>query len=291
MSFVPNAVNLERHGPALRPQRLGVRRASTFTGFCSKHDDAVFAPLEKQPFTGAPEQCFLLAYRALARELHLKQATLRYWDARCATQPLLEDPSPTARFLKGFLRGTRQGATDLASHKREYDEALLGADYSRLRAHVMELSDPASVMCSGGIIPEHTFTGERLLDLMRHPGRASLLSVSAFADATLGFVVFAWLKDHTKYCERLVGSLSTLSDSSLTSSLIRFFFECCENLHMQPSWWRGLSPAARERLIAHMNPSSEFKSRDLARDFFTNDGIDYGNWHLERRYDVGYSRR
>ena len=97
------------------------------------------------------------------------------------------------------------------------------ADYSRLRAHGMELSDPASVMCSGGIIPEHTFTGERLLDLMRHPGRASLLSVSAFADATLGFVVFAWLKDHTKYCERLVGSLSTLSDSSLTSSLISFF--------------------------------------------------------------------
>ena len=82
LSFLPNATNLEKYGAALPPQRRGIRLASTFTGFCAKHDDSVFAPLEKVPFTGTSEQCFLLAYRALARELYLKKVNLRYWDRR-----------------------------------------------------------------------------------------------------------------------------------------------------------------------------------------------------------------
>ena len=77
LSFVQSAVAMMEHGSAAPPQRRGIRRASTFTGFCTKHDNAVFVPLEKAPFEGTKEQCFLLAYRALARELYLKRGVLR----------------------------------------------------------------------------------------------------------------------------------------------------------------------------------------------------------------------
>ena len=56
------------------PRLLGINRASTFTGFCSKHDNNIFQPLEKSKFTGTQEQCFLLGYRALAREIYTKKA-------------------------------------------------------------------------------------------------------------------------------------------------------------------------------------------------------------------------
>ena len=270
LSFVPNAANLERYGTALRPQQLGVGRASTFTGFCSRHDDAIFAPLEKRTFTGTSEQCFLLAYRALARELHLKRATLEYWDARFGkTKPGVEFAPPVARsMLSGFLRGTRKGEADMTSHKRDYDEVLLAENYEDVRAHVIELSDPPAVMCSGGIVPEHTFLGEQLIDLVHHRGRLSLLSVSSFADGARGFVVFAWLEDGSNYCERLVKSVNQLSDIDLTSSLIRFVFECCENVHMRPSWWEGLPASVQDELVVRMDGSSEFTSRDRARNFF-----------------------
>src|SRR5262245_41520701 len=29
---------------------VGVNEASTFTGFCQRHDDSLFAPIEKRPF-------------------------------------------------------------------------------------------------------------------------------------------------------------------------------------------------------------------------------------------------
>lgn len=287
-SFVPSAYNLKRHGPAFPPQQLGVKRASTFTGFCSNHDNAIFAPLEKVPFAGTPEQCFLLAYRALARELHLKQSTLAYWDDRLLKQKAFDPTPPLDRlFLNGFLKGTRKGVADLTSHKADYDQMLIGGNYSGVRAHVVELSRPPSVMCSGGIVPEHTFGGEKLIDIPNHRQRLSLLSFSSFADSAAGFVVFAWVDDGTDYCDRLLQSLKRLPPELLTASLIRFFFECCENVHIQPSWWQGLTASVQDRLAARMDVSSEFIPRDQARDFHSEDGVVYGHWDVVRRYDVG----
>ena len=289
MSFVPDISNIVRYGSAFPPQRLGVARASTFTGFCSKHDDSIFAPLEKRPFTGTAEQCFLLAYRALARELHLKRATLAYFET-CLheTQHVHGAPPPVAGFsLNGFLNGTRKGMADMTSHKDDYDSVLIAKDYRRVRAFVIEMPEPPAVMCSGGIVPEHTFLGEKMVDIANHRGRLHLLSFSSFADATGGFVVFAWLDDRSNYSERLVQSLQLLPANALTSSLIRFFFECCENIHIGPSWWQSLSASVQDSLIARMDGSSEFAPRDRARNFYSDNGLRYGDWQVNRSYEIG----
>jgi hypothetical protein len=73
-SFRFSVQGLLKASGALRPELVGINQASTFTGFCSEHDRAIFAPLETMPFTATPEQCFLLCYRAVAREIFTKQA-------------------------------------------------------------------------------------------------------------------------------------------------------------------------------------------------------------------------
>ena len=76
-SFVPSLENLRKNQGTLAPELLGIQKASTFTGFCAWHDRSIFAPLEQQKFYGTPEQCFLLGYRALAREFYTKRAATR----------------------------------------------------------------------------------------------------------------------------------------------------------------------------------------------------------------------
>ena len=50
---------------------VGRNLATTFEGFCSAHDAALFAPIDTRPFDPADrQQLFLYAYRAVARELH-----------------------------------------------------------------------------------------------------------------------------------------------------------------------------------------------------------------------------
>jgi hypothetical protein len=59
-----------------RPTKLalrGLRNTSVFNGFCTKHDKALFAPIEDMPFICSQEQLFLHAYRATAKEYYLRQ--------------------------------------------------------------------------------------------------------------------------------------------------------------------------------------------------------------------------
>ncbi len=62
---------------SLRLHRIGWREASTFTGFCAKHDSSTFEPLETAEFTATEEQCFLVGYRALCHEVYQKTGALR----------------------------------------------------------------------------------------------------------------------------------------------------------------------------------------------------------------------
>lgn len=48
----------------------GIKKFSTFSGFCSGHDKAIFQPIEDVAFTATAKQKDIYAYRAAAKELH-----------------------------------------------------------------------------------------------------------------------------------------------------------------------------------------------------------------------------
>lgn len=56
------------------PKKIGINNASTFTGFCSFHDKNIFSPIENEEFKVTKANCFLVSYRAVAREAFVKEA-------------------------------------------------------------------------------------------------------------------------------------------------------------------------------------------------------------------------
>ena len=287
LSFGANVTTLKRHGTALPPQPRGIGSASTFTGFCTKHDNEIFAPLEKAPFTATREQCFLLAYRALARELYLKTNTRVHYERRLPH--FANQLGVTHPFVLGtatFIQGTADGERDLSSHKRDYDRSLLARDHSSVNSYIIQLAAPPPMMCSGAFIPEHTFTGK---PLERFPNRSSTrqteMTVSSFADIRgQGFIVFAWLDDPKDYAAQFVDSLSNIPDPDVTGPLLRFIFEYCENVHIQPSWWQNLAESTQRALISHMDMESELDPFGAGRDFYSADDVSCPPWPVTRRY-------
>lgn len=287
LSFDIDVTGLKTHGTALPPRRRGIRKASTFTGFCTKHDSSIFAPLETAPFSGNREQCFLLAYRALARELYIKTNALKHFRRRLPElagqfglhHPLVLD-------FAAFTQGTEQGDKDLTFQKREYDRVLLGGDYSEMNAYIIQLADVPPVMCSGAFIPEHTFDGEQLETFLGPSrNRKTGMTISSFADTEArGFVVFAWLRDPCGHAAEFIDSIDDIPDDHITGPILRFMFEYCENVHIQPSWWQSLPIPTRDALIGHMDTASEFRDVAAARDFFSDDGVDYPKWSVACRY-------
>ena len=230
----------------------GVRVASTFTGFCGRHDTELFRPLETQEFGGTPEQCLLLAYRAVCRELYAKQGTLALADTlrELDRGRDSEVQREVQSRIGGVLTGSSLAVQDLTGLKAAMEAYIFGRDFGSVHGHVILLDCVPEFMASAMLNPEYDFQGRRLQDL----GPASdvdWLSFSLIATDTGGAVVFTWLGEN-RVAEQLVNSLDTVADADVGHAIVRFTFEMTENVYASPVWWEGLSADERSQLLRRM---------------------------------------
>ena len=283
-SFMPSPENFKKHHGVCFPELRGVKRASTFNGFCSKHDDAIFAAIEKQHFSVTPEQCFLLGYRALAREIYTKRAAASLTDLRRNMdrgRPLeAQMDIQTLNFLNEI--GVAAGLSDNAYYKSIYDEILQAQDFAEVRYYVIEVEGAPDVMCSAAVSPEQDFNGLKLQDIGDLTKTPDLLSFTSFFGGNAGAIVFVWTADSDRACERLIESLHAIDDSHVTAALLRLFFEHSENVHMRPDWWEGLKEASRQAIVRRMTASvNPLMSRPDA--ILADDGLQVPSWKVLRR--------
>lgn len=278
---------LEKNNGIAIPSLRGIGNASTFSGFCSTHDNSIFAPLEKGEFTASQEQCFLLSYRAFTREVYTKRAMadgqefIRNGDRG---KSIVEQQEHQATHYFSNI-GISAGVRDNEQRKALFDLILDKRSFESVRAYVIELQSPPPVMLSGSFSPEQDFEGNALQDLGDLTRLPDLISANAFSGGDKGVIVFSWLAEEKASCD-LAQSLSRIPDLQLTDALLRLFLESCENLHMQPEWWEGLSESQRTALINRMDISA---NPEVARDSscLRDDGVRVMPWTVQKRYWVG----
>ena len=285
LNFSPD--NLEKnHGVAI-PELFGIRKASTFTGFCSGHDDEIFKPLEKRTFCGTPEQCFLLGYRALSREIYTKRAAAAFFDMhrdadRGKTLAAQVEIQKSNQFLKVGLVAALK---DLDHYKSICDGILESHEFDNVRAYIMEFEAAPPVMCSGVIFPEQDFAGAELQDLVDFSNTPDLLCFTSFYGGERGVVAFSWLLESERTCGAFIESLMAMPDEFVTAALLRFFFTHCENVHMNPDWWERLPEGTRNALIRRMAMSAE-PLMERPKAYLADDGLVLSSWPIVRRHQI-----
>lgn len=257
-AFTPTLENLIKHKGALRAELVGINHASAFTGFCSTHDTKLFSPLELHDFTASQEQCFLLAYRAYAREIYTKKAaaTSAKVNAQMARGQPIEKQLQVQSFSAVYNVGLSAALNDIAHHQPRFERLLLSSDFSTVRAYVVTFDSPPPVMCSGAFGPEQDFEGSPLQDLNDLSKVPSIIGVTSFYGGQHGHFVLVWLPDDDAVCVPFVKSLASIPDAELSSALVRFMFEFFENVHISPVWWSSLSDLHRTALEARMAASA-----------------------------------
>lgn len=281
--FGNNIADIEKSKGLLLPKFSGIGKASTFTGFCGTHDNSVFAPIEKNPFTVSQEHCFLLSYRAICRELFTKQAA--------------SDLKPYQRTLDrgrdlGFQRfmqrqlnqqnlGIEAGLQDIKRYKSGYDTALLSNDYSQSFYYAINFSNTPDILCSAGQSPSIDFNGKTLQNLGDLNAELDHLTFSIIAIDKGGVAVFSWLGDCPASVQ-FIQSLHSQSDSEIPHSLVRYIFEFFENTYFSPNWWDSLPDSSklsiRRRFSTAINP---FKVR--YSDCLKDDGLRPVSWQISSR--------
>ena len=288
-AFIHSFENLTQNHGVLRPELYGINKASTFTGFCAYHDKQLFSPLEDQEFVGSKEQCCLLAYRAQAREYFTKISSAKLLDfmkqADRGKSPLEQFDIQSMAFAHGL--GTEAGVRDATIYKKKLDSILTTKNFSNINAFILNFKKTPSVFCSAGIFPECDFQGNHLRDLFDLKTTPDLLTFSTIATKNGGAAVFTWLIDNDSKgnCEKFINSLKTIEPENITSSLIRFFFEFCENVFMEPTWWESLDKAKQDSLMNRIVSAASLLEERNA-ECLCADNLTFDDWEFFKTQEV-----
>lgn len=145
MGTKPSLSSLIKSKGKLALEKVGINKASTFTGFCSVHDKAIFSPLEDEKIILNDKQLFLMAYRGFCRELFHKEqnketaALMKEFDR--GQDKILQ--AKIQNYSGEFDSGVDLALRDLGYIKEEMDAILISENYSKINHCVFELSDYA----------------------------------------------------------------------------------------------------------------------------------------------------
>lgn len=228
-AFFSQHTDFSLDGP--RVLRVGWKEASTFTGFCSKHDGATFRPLETRDFDGSLEQCFLVGYRALCHEIHQKSRMLK---SQRTFLKLIDRGLPVdaqvemQRMGAAQEAGFRKGLEDFGRLKTIMDKQLLERAYSGWDRTVIAFNGPLSIASTGAVSPNRDLEGAQLQVLHDPNAAAQEVLFGTVATPGGGAAIFLCRADET-IPQTFVEGLVRKAPERVCSLIAQFAFVYIEN--------------------------------------------------------------
>lgn len=244
------------------PEPVGIGTASTFMGFCGKHDNKLFEPIEQQSFVLNEKAAFLLSFRALSYEYLMKQNALETIEIQRAMDKGkdFETQKAIQHHLHIHKAGLLRGMRDIEQWKSTYDAKFLAGDFSSIPHYALGFDGVLPLVCCGGFHPEVDLNGEKLQIITR--GNAEMehvcLNVSAMGNKT--FAAFGWNGANGGPAQQFAESFSEIPTLEKANALLHVAVEQLENTYFKPSWWQGISESDRAHLVKRMQNGIGFNS-------------------------------
>jgi hypothetical protein len=139
-------------GPVISFEDVGRNQATTFAGFCSEHDSNIFKAIDTNPFNPIDsEHLFLVAYRAVARELHaLMDGATKIQETYQKRVEIGidsgDEPTPAGLLAVEHIMKAHQTFV----YKCSLDEALVSRKHDAVAHHVITINheEPTIAVCS-----------------------------------------------------------------------------------------------------------------------------------------------
>ncbi|MBB2497488.1 hypothetical protein [Aquipseudomonas ullengensis] len=261
------------------PQKIGWKKASTFSGFCKYHDNELFKPIDNYPLEPNSEQVALYAYRCMCREYFTKEnvaTSLKNFINNSALH------AEQKNFLEASYMGHSLGFQRLQYHKKYFDAALLSKSYSEFQFLTLTSNSPWHLQLSGVLYPDFDFLGGGLQDLGDFKSPLDFITFFTAPLAQGWSFTLCWHASSNNSCVALARSLASAVScgASPQDALLRFSFSCCENHAFRITWWDSLPVLAREAILSRValmaDPEAPVPSDYLAKGL---EGI--AGWEVE----------
>lgn len=240
------------HGPSVELKLVGRNNATTFTGLCSVHDTSIFKPIEvgEVDVTNS-EHLFLLAYRAVVKELH----TVMEWAYRL--QPVYQkrvelglSPKNEPDDAGWFATERLMASYETWLYKSQYDQALLSRDFSAVSHEVIELAVQSPTIAVNSLTCDTE---------IRTDDDVARVALNVFPRQDNVVAVFSYLTKEKQHARAFHDQISQSSGDYQKYLLSRLILRCCENFVLSPAYYDTMSPE-RKAAIQHFFMTTVLKN-------------------------------
>ncbi|WP_256930995.1 YecA family protein [Bacillus thuringiensis] len=214
-------------------------KATTFTGFCDKHDTLVFKDIEtKEIDVTSNKQCFLFAYRAFALELHKKKESLKSRQQLFKVRPTL---SKEIEFIAQY-RYAELALNDVSVYKKFFDKALINENYDMIQSTTFTFDYEVSMAACGGFTLTYDIKGNKMNDIhSMEDERLKTLFFTIIPNNGKTYFIFSWIKYDNAFFKDYIQQLEGLTEEQFKTYINNFLPSYTENLVVAPSLWSSFT--------------------------------------------------
>ncbi|WP_095079329.1 hypothetical protein [Pseudomonas sp. Irchel s3h17] len=274
---IQKSISNDRSKFPLSLELQGLRDVSVFNGFCRTHDRDLFACVETRPFDFNPEQLFMLAYRAVARESYLKRKQHESFPSleKFAAMHGIKEELQLTELAEQYLTAILDGASEIETLKSKLDELLIAKDWGKLVSRALIFPEPPSVVASFAVQPSADLNGNRLQNMADRTVELSHVMVSVIPLKAGSAAIFSWLDTANDAPLRLFESLA--HSGAPTKAVIHAALDLSENVALSPEWYESLEPTTKNYIKSRIFNLSQdeiyaIRGNPLAR------SPDLGDW-------------
>ncbi|WP_219702125.1 hypothetical protein [Marinomonas lutimaris] len=263
MYFKPIFHNIMKNNGKFAPKLEGIKKASTFFGFCSVHDAELFSPIENNVFIDCEEHSLLLGYRTFCKEIYAKSEQMRMHQE---SYKILKDDHSDPQLLRNLdmqYHGMELAESELSSLKFYLENLIVNKRYESVKFLSIRTASLTEFMCSGALIPEISFNGYYIQYLGQPKHSSDYLSLNIFSSDLGGVILFQWVDESQKNIGFLLDLLKK-GLKNIPEYITRFVFEFLENTFMSPLWWNSLSQTDKKIIQNRVMNFSDHESNCLS---------------------------
>jgi hypothetical protein len=220
--------------PHVEFKLVGRRRATTFTGLCSKHDSELFGEIETQEIDLENSyHRFLLSYRAILKETHSSRKAAI--DTQINYEKGVEEgiypdgPCPAGISAVELM----MAASQLDEPKQVHDQAYMSKDYSKI-SHICLYLDVSPSIAVNSVLSTNLW--DESTDSL------AFLGINIFpCDSDTTVMLCSYLSDHDAQANMFLGPILASSGIEQLRLISRLVLKKCENMAIAPSLYSTYS--------------------------------------------------
>lgn len=278
-SLLPVFGRLDANDGKLEPSLVGIGEASVFAGFCGKHDNDLFLPIEGSDCTIGPREALLFAYRAACYEAFMKRAQLRAAPlyARLDEGKPIEEQEFVQTVAHAFAINSAKAEQATGARKAAYDRRVRNNDVGDFHYAWVRFDGLLPVACCGAFLPDNDLAGNRLQQIGHGYADYDQVTISITSYSGRSVLVLGWTGAANGPADRFARSFMALDDAAKVACAVRLPLEYLENSFLEPNWWESLPPAEQEdvvrRSLGNFGNRSPLVTRALSRPVSRLNGI------------------